>query len=92
MLWPPMRWSASTPMCSTKVYGERKSVGWREFFAAEAAGTTLSAVFVLHADEYNGERVLLWKGSLYSVQRAYETGSTVELTVSDLPQTKGGPP
>lgn len=75
-----------------KVYGERKSVGWREFFAAEAAGTTLSAVFVLHADEYNGERVLLWKGSLYSVQRAYETGSTVELTVSDLPQTKGGPP
>ena len=39
-----------------------------------------------------GERVLLWKGSLYSVQRAYETGSTVELTVSDLPQTKGGPP
>lgn len=66
-----------TPVC--KVYGERKSVGWREFFAAEAAGTTLSAVFVLNADEYNGERVLLWKGSLYSVQRAYETGSTVEL-------------
>lgn len=39
-----------------------------------------------------GEAVLLWKGSLYSVQRAYETGSTVELTVSDLPQTKGSPP
>lgn len=72
-----------------KVYGERKSVGWREFFAAEAAGTTLSAVFVLHADEYSGERVIEWNGNRYSVQRAYETGSTVELTVSNLAQPKG---
>ncbi len=71
------------------VYGERRSVKWAEFFAAEAAGTTLTAVFVLHADEYSGERVIEWNGNRYSVQRAYETGSTVELTVSDLPQTKG---
>ena len=33
-----------------------------------------------------------WNGNRYSVQRAYETGGKVELTVSDLPQTKGGPP
>lgn len=71
------------------VYGERRSVKWAEFFAAEAAGTTLTAVFVLHADEYSGERVIEWNGNLYSVQRAYETGSTVELTVSDLAQLKG---
>nr|DAN13481.1 MAG TPA: head closure knob [Caudoviricetes sp.]DAR26534.1 MAG TPA: head closure knob [Caudoviricetes sp.] len=71
------------------VYGERRSVKWAEFFAAEAAGTTLTAVFVLHADEYSGERVIEWNGNRYSVQRAYETGSTVELTVSDLAQPKG---
>ena len=53
------------------VYGERKSVKWGEFFAAEAAGTTLTAVFVLHADEYCGERVISWNGNLYSVQRAF---------------------
>ena len=73
------------------VYGERKSVKWGEFFAAEAAGTTLTAVFVLYADEYCGERVISWNGNLYSVQRAFEPGDKVELTVSDLPQTKGGP-
>ena len=68
---------------------EPSSVKGAELFAAEAAGTTLTAVFVLHADEYSGERVIEWNGNRYSVQRAYETGSTVELTVSDLAQPKG---
>lgn len=74
------------------VYGEQKSVKWGEFFAAESAGTTLSAVFILHADEYTGERVVEWNGKRYSVQRAYLTGDKVELTCSDLAQPKGGPP
>lgn len=79
-----------TPLST--VYGEKKAVKWSEFFAAEAAGTTLSAVFSIHADEYHGEKVVQWEGNLYSVQRAYKTGDKVELSVSDLPQTKGALP
>lgn len=71
------------------VFGEQKSVKWGEFFAAESAGTSLSAVFILHADEYDGERVVEWNGKRYSVQRAYLTGDKVELTCSDLAQPKG---
>lgn len=76
-----------TPACT--VYGEKQSVKWSEFFAAEAAGTTLSAVFIIHADEYHGERVVQWNENLYSVQRAYKRGNKVELTVSDMAQPKG---
>nr|DAH94137.1 MAG TPA: head closure knob [Caudoviricetes sp.] len=71
---------------SRKIFGEKKSVKWAEFFAAAGTGLTLTAIFVVRAEEYSGESVLEWNGRRYAVQRAYETGETVELTCSDLSQ------
>lgn len=73
---------------SRKVLGEKKSVKWAEFFAAAGTGLTLTAVFIVRAEEYGGEPVLEWSGRRYAVQRAYETGETVELTCSDLSQNQ----
>jgi SPP1 family predicted phage head-tail adaptor len=59
-----------------------KSVGRSEFYDAAASGLRPELVFVIHAYEYSGERVVKFQGVRYNVIRTYQTGTEeIELTV-----------
>ena len=59
-----------------------KSVGRAEFYDAAASGLRPELVFVIHAYEYGGERVVKFEGVRYNVIRTYQTGTEeIELTV-----------
>ncbi|MGF9909406.1 phage head closure protein [Brevibacillus porteri] len=59
-----------------------KSVGRSEFYNAAAAGLRPEIVFVIHAYEYNDERLVVFEGARYRVIRTYATGfEELELTV-----------
>lgn len=63
------------------VYVTVRSVGMRERYAAMAANHDPEAVFEL-ADyaEYQGEKTLRWGENIYTIVRAYEKGTRLELT------------
>ncbi len=58
------------------------SVGRNEFYSGAAAGLRPELVFLVHAYEYNGERIVEFEGVRYNVIRTYQTGTEeIELTV-----------
>ncbi|WP_419877730.1 phage head closure protein [Brevibacillus centrosporus] len=58
-----------------------KSVGRSEFYNAATAGLRPELVFVIHAYEYNDERLVEFEGKRYNVIRTYETSfEELELT------------
>jgi SPP1 family predicted phage head-tail adaptor len=65
----------------TEVWADAKSVNRAEFYAASAAGVAVEIVFAVHAEDYSGQRKVLYGGREYDVVRAYQKGlGTVELT------------
>jgi len=65
----------TTILCSVK------SAGRSDFYSGAAAGLRPELVFLVHAYEYNGERIVEFEGKRYSVIRAYQTGiEEIELT------------
>lgn len=67
-----------------KVYCEVRSVGMNELYAAQANGLHPSFVFKLnHKADYNGEKILTYKGSRYRIVRTYVNGISIELTVEE---------
>lgn len=75
------------------VFAERKSATRAEFYAASAAGISISHVFRMHAAEYEGETVVKYDGRRYAVVRAYQPSVYfVELSVSDESVPQGNRP
>ena len=78
----------------TTVFCTRKSVGYREFYAAIQVGINPTYVFEMDVDEYetacsesNGTRFipteLIYNGAKYNIIRTYEkTDGIIEVTVS----------
>lgn len=78
----------------TAVFCAKKSVGYREFYAAVEVGLTPSYVFEIDIDEYeqavstqNGVRQipteLIYGGAKFNIIRTYEKpDGTIEVTVS----------
>ncbi|MBD7984411.1 hypothetical protein H9649_07460 [Sporosarcina sp. Sa2YVA2] len=62
-----------------KVFANRKSVRSQEFHAAKQQGITLSYMFEVRTDEYQGEESLFYNGLEQNVYRTYEKGEFIEL-------------
>lgn len=67
-----------------EVWARKKSVTRSEYYSAGASGIELSVAFEMHADEYEGQKTILYNGKQYNVVRTYQTGQgLVELNCSD---------
>ncbi len=62
------------------VYGEKQGVTREEHYKAAAIGKTISAVFVVWADEYTGQSTVQQGKTLYHVERAYPKGAYCHLS------------
>ncbi len=68
----------------TEVWARKKSVVRSEFYTAGANGIELSIAFEVNADEYDGQKAVLYDGKQYNVVRTYQIGQgLVELNCSD---------
>lgn len=75
------------------VFAERMSVTRSEFYAATAAGISISHIFRMHAPEYEGETIVKYEGRRYAVVRTYQPDLYfVELSVSDESVPQGNRP
>lgn len=66
----------------TTVHADKKSVGQKEFYAADNAGLKPEIVFVVRSFEYDGHEMVRWPsstGSTYAILRTYEKGDYLEL-------------
>lgn len=71
----------------TTILCDRKSATRGEYYQAAAAGLKPEEVFVAHAYEYGGQKLVRFDGILYSVIRTYQVGiEEIELTC----ERKGG--
>lgn len=58
-----------------------RSVGMREYYEAKAAGLEPDVVFRLtDADDYSGEKIVLWNGMRYRVVRTWIQNDGIDLT------------
>jgi SPP1 family predicted phage head-tail adaptor len=72
---------AITTNTDTQVYAERKSVKRTEFYAAQAAGVRADIAYVVNADDYGGQMLVVDGATVYKVTRTYQVGlGRVELT------------
>lgn len=69
-----------------EVFCELRSIGMREFYAANATEYHPEAKFVL-ADylDYDDETLAIYNGTLYRILRTYRVGQELELTVERAP-------
>ena len=84
----------STPKLGsdTKVFANRKSVGFNEFFKAQQAGFTEQMKFDIFASEYEGQEFAVYEEKPYRILRTYENPKRpdeLELTLSDLAERRG---
>lgn len=71
---------------ATTVYGNKKSVGYSEFYKAAQAGYQTELKFDVFTEEYSGQELAEVEGRRYKVLRTYvsKSGEITELTLSDL--------
>ena len=66
------------------VFTERKSVTHTEFYEAMQIGIHADVIFILNAEEYDGETEIRFAGTTYAVVRTYQTDiGNIELTCSE---------
>lgn len=53
------------------VFAEVRSVGYREFYAAQADANRAEIIFLIHPDEYAGQTKVTYGGKNYRVIRPY---------------------
>jgi len=61
------------------VFVNKMSVGLKEFYEASAKGMKPEQQFALHAFEYDGEKLVEYKGVTYKVTRVSEKGERVQI-------------
>ena len=73
------------------VWANKKQAKSSEFYKAAAIGKTLTAVFEVHTEDYNGEMLIEYEGQLYRVERTFKTTpETIEISCTDAKQNKAG--
>lgn len=69
-----------TTETSREVFAERRSVGMKEFYQAQAVGLQPEIVFVLSDYlDYQNERYVEYGGRRYNVIRTYSTEQKIEI-------------
>ena len=70
---------------TTEVFCKVQSVSRSEFWHAQAAGLEPSFVLTLseYAD-YDGQKIVLFRGKRYRVLRTYVTDHSIELTIGEV--------
>lgn len=64
------------------VFAEVRSVGMKEAYTAMSQGLNPAYTFVLQlAEDYSGEREIIYRQERYRVIRTYQSGDGVEITV-----------
>lgn len=72
---------ATATNVDTSVYADKKSVKRTEFYAAQSAGVRADVVFIVNADDYTDQMIVVDGSTTYKVSRAYQIGQgRVELT------------
>ena len=79
----------------TVLFGNKKSVGFSEFYKAQQAGYTTELKFDVYSFEYAGQQIVEYpvsSGKRYRVLRTYTppNGELTELTLVDLPEAEEG--
>ena len=68
-----------------------RSVGMREYYEAKSAGLEPDVVFRLaDADDYDGQKIVIWNGSRYRVVRTWLQGDGIDLTCEKATNDRGG--
>lgn len=69
----------------TMVYCTVKSVSMREFYTAHEAGLEPDIVFNLtNAEDYDGQKIVLWNDVRYRVIRTYVLGMGIDITCEKI--------
>lgn len=75
----------------TQVFCTVQSVGFREFYEAKSAGLEPDIVFNLtNAEDYSGEKIVLWKDVRYRVIRTYLNGMGIDITCEKVTNDREG--
>ncbi|MBQ1571665.1 MAG: hypothetical protein IIZ78_11110 [Clostridiales bacterium] len=75
---------------ATEVFCTVQSVGFREFYEAKSAGLEPDIVFNLtNAEDYSGEKIVLWKDVRYRVIRTYLNGMGIDITCEKITNDRG---
>lgn len=67
-----------------QVFAEARSVGQKEFYEAQAAGSKPDGKFIIWWDEYDGQQELENDGKRYRIIRTYKNGDELEITCEGL--------
>ena len=59
-----------------------RSVGQNEFYQAAAQGMKPAVVLVIFFADYNGEKVVGWQGTVYTVTRTYQRPDSDDLELT----------
>lgn len=76
------------------VFGNKKSVGYSEFYKAAQAGVEAVLKFDVYAEEYSGQRLAEYEGRRFKVLRTYSDPrkpDEIELTLSDITEAPDEP-
>lgn len=78
-------WGNQVPAESrTTILCKLKSIGRQEFYAAAQAGMKPELVFVVHAYEYDDQKLVEFEGRKYSIVRTYRMSfEEMELVCSE---------
>ena len=75
----------------TVLFGNKKSVGFSEFYKAAVAGYAAGMKVDVYTEEYGGQKLAEVDGVRYKVLRTYrdpKNTDITELTLSDLPEAQ----
>lgn len=56
----------------TEIQATKKDISQSEFYQAAQANIRPAVEFIVNADEFNGEPLVEWQGSQYSINRTYQ--------------------
>lgn len=75
----------------TVLFGNKKSVGYSEFYKAAVAGYAAELKVDVYTEEYGGQKLAEVEGVRYRILRTYrdpKNTDITELTLSDLPEAQ----
>ena len=67
-----------------EIFCEVKSAGRQEFFAAAQSGIRPEYVFIIWADDYQGEQNCRYCGETFNIYRTYKKDERLELYVKKV--------
>lgn len=74
-----------------QIYCQVRSTTMREFYQAAQAGLRPSVILTMAMIDYEGEKIVEWRGKYYGVLRSYwNQGDYIELSLEERTDLNGG--